>query len=592
MKYLSVLLFLLYYLPGQSQISTLPTDRQYQWSKAGSVSYPAASLTLTLTDYLTGTDADAAISAALAELPETGGDIYIPAGTYVFTQPIDLPSHVHLRGAGSASTTLRFDLGGTQSCIRVRGSLIGGPPLSVDATRGSDYLIVPGHWLQAGDWLRTQMNDTDLVTSGWAAGMVGQINQVRTVAGDTLYLRHPLRLDLPLSREPVARPLLPVENAGVHCLRIERMDETSGGHTSLIDFKEAVSCTVEGVHGAYGNFAHVRIDGSAQISVRHSYFGFAQHYGGYGQGYGVVLQDAGSDCLIENNIFEHLRHSMLLQGGANGNVLAYNYSLDPYWEDVTTVPLDGAGDLVLHGNYVFANLLEGNVIQNIVVDDTHGANGPHNVFFRNRAERYGIFTAFGTPSNAQSFVGNEITSKAGFPYGLYLIMGTDHYEQANVVNEQIRPTGSAPLTTASLYRTTRPDYFDAELAYPSIGPPVTTDSLTIPAQYRYAHPTDWATCSPGSYYVPEEPVVVVNTEKPTESTTDWRAYPNPTAGDLYIEAAYLNVLPELTIIDARGRVVHRLKDVVSGQRISVAELPAGMYFLKAGQTTQRVLVLP
>ncbi|MBK6996924.1 MAG: hypothetical protein IPH31_19135 [Lewinellaceae bacterium] len=38
---------------------------------------------------------------------------------------------------------------------------------------------------------------------------------------------------------------------------------------------------------------------------------------------------------------------MLLQSGSNGNVLGYNFSTDPYWEEF---PNDAAGDIVLHGN--------------------------------------------------------------------------------------------------------------------------------------------------------------------------------------------------------------------------------------------------
>ena len=62
---------------------------------------------------------------------------------------------------------------------------------------------------------------------------------------------------------------------------------------------------------------------------------------------------------------------------------------DPFWTG-TVLPSDAAGDLVLHGNYPYANLFEGNILQNLVVDDSHGLNGPYNTFFRNRADNYGI----------------------------------------------------------------------------------------------------------------------------------------------------------------------------------------------------------
>jgi hypothetical protein len=100
---------------------------------------------------------------------------------------------------------------------------------------------------------------------------------------------------------------------------------------------------------------------------------FMMPIGGGGKGYGIMVQNTSGDCLIENNIFRHLRHSMILQAGSNGNVFGYNYSIDPYWTEVS-LPSNAAGDIVLHGNYVYANLFEGNLGQQIVIDDSHGIN--------------------------------------------------------------------------------------------------------------------------------------------------------------------------------------------------------------------------
>ena len=71
--------------------------------------------------------------------------------------------------------------------------------------------------------------------------------------------------------------------------------------------------------------------------------------------------------------------------GANGNVFAYNYSLDPYRSED---PHDAGSDMLLHGHYPFANLFEGNIGESIIVDDTWGPAGPYNTFFRNRADLY------------------------------------------------------------------------------------------------------------------------------------------------------------------------------------------------------------
>jgi hypothetical protein len=42
-------------------------------------------------------------------------------------------------------------------------------------------------------------------------------------------------------------------------------------------------------------------------------------YGGGGQGYGLVLEFTSCDNRAQNNIFEHLRYSMLLQSGPSGS---------------------------------------------------------------------------------------------------------------------------------------------------------------------------------------------------------------------------------------------------------------------------------
>jgi hypothetical protein len=135
----------------------------------------------------------------------------------------------------------------------------------------------------------------------------------------------------------------------------------------------ATNCYINGVEMDSCNYAHVTFSASSHCAVRNSYFHDAYSYGGGGKGYGIMVQNTSGDCLIENNIFRHLRHSMILQAGSNGNVFGYNYSIDPYWTEVS-LPSNAAGDIVLHGNYVYANLFEGNLGQQIVIDDSHGIN--------------------------------------------------------------------------------------------------------------------------------------------------------------------------------------------------------------------------
>jgi hypothetical protein len=141
------------------------------------------------------------------------------------------------------------------------------------------------------------------------------------------------------------------------------------------------------------------------IEVRDSYFHHSHGYGGDGQGYGVVCSMHTTDCLIENNIFNHLRHSMLLGVGANGNVYAYNYSIDPFQNQYGTwIPCD----ISVHGHYSFMNLFEGNIVQKIGISDYWGPVGPGNTFFRNRIESGNIDVM--DHSHSQNIIGNELVA--------------------------------------------------------------------------------------------------------------------------------------------------------------------------------------
>tara|TARA_B110000091_G_scaffold188339_1_gene210108 strand:- start:126 stop:455 length:330 start_codon:yes stop_codon:yes gene_type:complete len=104
---------------------------------------------------------------------------------------------------------------------------------------------------------------------------------------------------------------------------------------------------------------------------------------------------------------------MLLQSGANGNVFAYNYSLNPFW---TSTPSNSAGDMVLHGNFPYANLFKENIYRNIVVDNSHTPNGSYNTFLRNRAEGFGIFFSSSNCPD-QNFIRNDIPNTS-FSYNL------------------------------------------------------------------------------------------------------------------------------------------------------------------------------
>jgi hypothetical protein len=486
-----IVLFVFIFLQIQfAWAQTFEGHRVTTWEKAG-LSSPlvAPENEVDITDF--GADhtgissCDLAYQNAIASLNADAGTIYFPAGEYYFTSTLSIPNDVFLKGE-SAATTLRFDLGGSGDLIQIVGSMSSTQiPITSNATKGDHELELESTaGLEVGDVIRLFQFDEDVMFSSWAYGTLGQLVEIESIDGNEIALSDNLNHHYPLSRSPFIKRLNPRRNAGVECLTIIREDATTG-QTSNINISNAVNCVVRNVESSGCNFAHLEVNASAHLQIEGNYFHHAHAYGGGGQGYGVAMQTASSFNLIQNNIFEHLRHSMLIQSGANGNVFGYNYSNDPYWED-GFLPSNSAGDAVLHGNYTYLNLFEGNTVQNMVVDASHGSNGPFNTFFRNRGELYGFFSDSGTPTDSMNVVGNEITN-SGFPYGLFMLNGNGHYSFGNNVYGTVTPSNTSNVAINSLYLNGNlPDFLGNE-TLPMIGYPLSMNEKELQPEIRFSN---------------------------------------------------------------------------------------------------------
>jgi hypothetical protein len=467
-------------LPADAQ--TIPADRRTDWTKAGL--QDTVPLYTTVVDIMnhggdnTGTTAnDAALQTAITALNGKAGIIYFPTGTYKFNQTVAMRDSLVLKGNGSGSKLI-FDLGhNLTNMFNFHGSTNSTTWDVTQALAKDDNTIALNNTtgLQAGDWVQLYGNDVALTTSAWAYGTVGQILQVKSVAGNTITTVQQLRRGYDIAFTAKLKPITPIKGAGMECMYIQRLDSTIQ-QTNNIDFDMAVNCWVIGIESDSTNFCHVAMTNSAHLLARGNYFHHSHAYGGNGQGYGVAIQYTSGDCLVENNKFEHLRHSMLVQAGANGNVFAYNYSKDPYWDE-PPFPTNSAGDIVCHGNYPYMNLFEGNIIQNIVIDNSHGINGPFNTLFRNRAQNYGIFMNSAPVTDSMNYVGNEVTSNSGF----YSLQGLGHLEHGNNIKGTITPSGTTALPEVSLAFAQPPGYINLLGPWITIGTPFTYNSGTIPA---------------------------------------------------------------------------------------------------------------
>lgn len=412
--------------------------------------------------------------------------VNFPAGTYLFNAPIYLRSNFIIRGAGADQTTFIIDHPNNGHSFYANGYATNDTSsLAQAALKGSNQLVVVNASAFAvGNWIQLLQNDVDLTTTAWAAGSVGQIAQIIAISGNTLSLASEMRMDYLLQRSPAIRRILPVENTGIECLKIQRVDNAAPEQASNISFEYVVNSWVNGVAFQNTTFAHIEANHSSNIDIANCHFKDAFEYGDGGRGYGVILQFSTNECRVYNNIFDHLRHSMILQAGANGNVFCYNYSINPFWTGSSLLPSNAAGDMVLHGNYVFANLFEQNDGQNIVIDNSHGGNGPLNTFFRNRASLWGIFFS-DTTSPGQNFVGNEIPNNS-FPYNVvnFNLLGSNHFLFGNNNKNTITPTGTGNLSDISYCFAQRPSFIPLTY-WAEIGPENTMNSGKIPAGIHY-----------------------------------------------------------------------------------------------------------
>ena len=483
-------IFLFTFSSIRTDAQTFSPERITTWENAGlTIELQAPSNHVLITDFgadNTGVNSsNPAYTAAIASLGGSAGTIYFPQGEYLFTAGISIPDSVFLKGE-STETELHFNLGGNGDLILMTGTISSTQyVLAQDAIKGTNQLLLSdASGFVVGDVIRLYQFDEDKMFSSWAYGTLGQVVEISAIDGNTLTLSDPLNHHYPLSRNPYLKKLTPRRAAGVECMKIVREDATTG-QTDNIQLNYAFNCVVRNVELENSNFAHISINSSAHILVEGCYLHHAFAYGGGGQGYGVVTQYATSFCLTQNNVFNHQRHSMLIQAGANGNVFGYNYSHDPYWQEAS-LPANAAGDAVLHGNYTYMNLFEGNTIQNIVVDASHANNGPYNTFFRNRAKLYGFFSDNTAPAtDSMSVVGNEITN-SGFPLGLFIISGVGYYSFGNNVSGTTNPSGTSNLTVNSLYldENELPNFL-LQQTLPMVGYPLSMNAKLLPAEERF-----------------------------------------------------------------------------------------------------------
>jgi hypothetical protein len=578
-----IVFIILFAYSGISFSQNIPASRITDWNSPGSSAIFNFQRSVSLATYGADTSgiiaSDNALQKAITAL-QGSGEVFIPKGTYLFKQTIVLPDSIIIQGEVDASTKaslVRFKLspGINSHGIRITGQETNtNYNVTYPLVQGNQKLYVSQPTLfTSGDFIKLYTyDDSLLVNDNWALHATGQIFQIMKIEGDSLVLNKPFRRSYSGNRLPVIFKIRPRKQVHIKCIKLERIDTSTTTQTANIYIGFAADCSISGVESNNCNFAHIDIQNSTRITIDKSYFKDGISYGSGGKAYGIMLQYSTGDCYIHQNNFEHLRHSMLLQVGANGNVFAYNYSRSPFWSE-GLLPSNSAGDMVLHGNYVYMNLFEGNVVQNIVIDNSHGINGPYNTFYRNRAELYGIFMNNSPASNSQNFIGNQVTNTTSFLLGLYALQGTNHFQYGNIVKGTVMPNSSGEPVTSTLFNYS----FSTFYQYLSTIPPIKnsnwqSNTPLIESAYRYSVSSKKSICN-DIVYIP----TAVNEKSISGKVFD--IYPNPFTDEFTIRNKSEKSDYQLNIYNALGRLIQTYPLNDESKTIDTRNLNSGIYFL-------------
>jgi hypothetical protein len=506
-----------------NDVGHIPESSRIDWTNAGLINkIDGADHFINISDY-SGTDFEK-ITAALDDASEDGITmIYFPAGDYSFDNTINLKSNIVLMGEGEGITRFYFPIDQCSHCINITGNARTNElEIAVDIPKNGnevtvlENLVENGYggfpWIQYGENLNPNSEHDGYSFLGQVSKITNYDSPTSITVKDEASKAYSTGYDLKVWK------MNPIENVGIENLSIERQlafGQDGQGKGRTISINNAVNCWIRGVQLVRATGRHFTISHSAHIEISGCYANGAYHThsdnscggGEDGFGYGIVLGESAVNCLIENNIFKGLRHSMLVGTGANTNVFTYNYSREARNVYPQELPYS---DITLHGRYPYANLFEHNWVRFILADDTHGRNGPYNAFVRNMCEEDGSFRSIKLINAPHSAViGNRVnfdyydtepiiiggnTSISKDLYGK-LLSGDDTYEDgSNYTHLQVSTIdhgyhlGAYWLLDFSYYYSERP-YFDNNncCAFPALGPNCGAcgNPQYIPAKDRY-----------------------------------------------------------------------------------------------------------
>ena len=535
-----------------------PADRRIQWDPGVRGDIPArstVSINVRNAPYSAVGDGVADDTSAIqcAILDCTAGQVvYIPTGTYKITSAVYIKNNITLRGDGIGKTIIKggtpfgsnFLIGFEDGSFDPDFAMSTARDLSSGYTKGSVSISTSvEHGWSAGDYilidqLEDPNGDPPITRTGsegpctWcgrANGMrpIGQWAKILTVpTTTTATIDPPLYWNYNSAKIPQGIKVVGFKHdSGIEDLTI---DNGVSNAFDTVYFHFAINCWLLRVELKGSHRRMVEMYGGLWNTIRscilHDGVPATPTVGpqyGPDRAYGVFLGPWPTACLIEDNIFYALTLMISLEGAPSGNVIAYNFFKDSYYDD----PDWGRLTIGCHGAHPMMNLIEGNHAEDKFDADFYHGSSSHQTFFRNRmfnqpGKLYGSW-GFDIYMKSQYFniVGNVLGTNyenkyeltENFDYmtdrSIYRLgyfdagdaSGSDndagvkatmlrHGNWDSVTNTTVwDPAISDRNLPPSLYLIGKPSWWGKNLPWPAIGPDLSPMDGVIPAQWRFNH---------------------------------------------------------------------------------------------------------
>ena len=397
----------------------LASARATDWSSAGVVGgIPSGSWTQSGSTIPAGSS-NTTIQNALNSCG-TNHYVLLAAGNFTGLSGLTVPANCELRGQGANSTFLTFT--GTSNCHGFTSSIT---LCSSDSTymQGASTL---GNWTanySAGTTTITLSNTTGITLNqtlvaldqcddgytgssctgspadtsnyyvcneqytgvGAGCGSEGGTNIYRTnrgiaqvvtatnIAGSSVTISPSIiPPNFRSGQSPQAWIMTPIQNAGIRNLSIT----PSSGNDGILGFT-TLNCWVDGVTVNTFNKSAVFLFQSLHTQVTNNYF-----FQGQGADpYGVYIEYSTAD-LIQNNILQSIRSSVVFNGPDAGSVVGYNYQIGSCNVSANCTAGSRMWAFMWNHSFVTNELIEGNIANELEDDNIH-AGHMMNTTFRN-----------------------------------------------------------------------------------------------------------------------------------------------------------------------------------------------------------------